>query len=92
MLSEQQAVREAIAQLVSSLEASVANARKEAALTADVLHRIEGATVKLNQAQYDADQYLEKVSGVLAEAHEQFASNIQNTLGQANTAFFEQLN
>lgn len=91
MLSEQQAAREAIAQLVSTLDASVANARKEAALTSDVLQRIEGATTKLVEAQHAADQYLEGITGVLGAAHDTFALNVQRTLGTASTEFMTHL-
>lgn len=90
-LADYKAAREAMLQLVPSLEAVVANARKEASLTADALQRIEQAAVKLAEAQQQADRYLEEASEVLAECHDEFATNLRKTLGDANTEFYKHL-
>jgi hypothetical protein len=91
VLNDYRATRDTVSQMISSLQATVEAARKEAAMTSDVLQRIEGATSKLAQAQHEADRYLERVSQVLAEAHQSFADNMTQTVSTANTQFHESL-
>jgi len=62
--SEYKSVREEVGRLVSELKATVESAKTEATLTSDVLARIEGATKRLIEAEHEAEQYLEQVSGV----------------------------
>ena len=90
-ISEYKSVRDEVGRLVSELRATVEAAKTEATLTADVLARIEGATKRLIEAEREAEQYLEQVSGVLAKAHGEFASNIVSTLRQANMEFHQHL-
>ena len=85
------ATRETTGQMISELRGLVESAKREAALTADVLARIEAATQKLVEAQKDADAYLEGVSRVLGESHQAFADNMRKTLGEANQQFYSQL-
>jgi glycerate kinase len=60
---------------------------KPGAGQADILTRIDGATAKLAQAQGQAETYLEKISEVLAEAHQEFSDNMRKTLTvQGNSA------
>ena len=60
-------------------------------MTSDILARIEGAAAKLAQAQIQAEEYLDKISEVLAEAHQEFGENMRKTLGEANREFYDQL-
>ena len=90
-LADHKATRDAIGLMVRELHTIVAAAKKEAALTADVLHRLDAAAGKLATAQNEADVYLDKISDVLAEAHGTFASNMQKTLSEANAKFHERL-
>ena len=90
-ISEYKSVREEVSRLVSELKATVEAAKTEATLTADVLARIEGATKRLIEAEHEAEQYLEQVSGVLTKAHGEFATNIVSTLRQANMEFHQHL-
>jgi hypothetical protein len=90
-LADHKATRDVIARMVTELQATVASAKREASLTADVLQRIEGATAKLAQAQTEADSYLDKVSEVLIEAHATFTKNLQSSLTQANADFYTEL-
>lgn len=85
------ASRETTALMISELRSLVESAKREAALTADVLERIESATQKLVQAQQEADHYLEGVSQVLGESHQAFADSMRKTLGEANQEFYNQL-
>lgn len=91
VVADYKATRETLAAMLTELLATVESAKKEATLTADVLSRIEGATTKLVQAQQEADQYLERVSEVLGQSHQEFADNMRKTLGEANRQFYEQL-
>ena len=90
-ISEYKSVREEVGRLVSELKATVESAKTEATLTSDVLARIEGATKRLIEAEHEAEQYLEHVSGVLTKAHGEFATNIVSTLRQANMEFHQHL-
>ena len=83
--------RETTAQMVGELRGLVESAKREAALTADVLARIDAATQKLVDAQKQADGYLEGVSRVLGESHQAFADNMRKTLSEANQDFYTQL-
>lgn len=91
VVADYKATREMLAEMLVELGAIVASARREASLTADVLSRIEGATGKFVQAQKQADMYLESVSKVLGEAHQEFADNMRKTVGEANRQFYDQL-
>jgi len=90
-LADYKATRDVIGRMVSELQATVASAKKEASLTADVLQRIESSTTKLARAQVEADAYLNKVSDVLIQAHAEFTKNLQSTLGKATTSFYTEL-
>ncbi len=90
-LADYKATRDVVGRMVTELQATVASAKKEASLTADVLQRIESSTTKLARAQVEADAYLNKVSDVLIQAHAEFTKNLQSTLGKATTSFYTEL-
>jgi hypothetical protein len=91
LLRDYQLQRNAIATLVTELRVTVEGARKEAALTGDVLSRIQGAAERLAAVQHQADQYLEGVSQVLGDAHNAFAIEVTKTLDKANSEFHKKL-
>jgi hypothetical protein len=91
LIKDYQAQRAVVETLVGELRATVESARKEASLTADVLGRIESSAQKLGVAQKQADEYLEGVSKVLADAHTSFATEVKRTLNTANTEFHAKL-
>lgn len=91
VMNDYRAARDAVSKLVETLEKTVETARREVAMTEDIVTRMEGAAIKLAQAQREADQYLEKVSAVLAEGHAEFAASMKKTLGEANTQFYDSL-
>ena len=91
LLKDYRIQRDAIGQLVTELRATVEVARKEAALTGDVLARIEGSATRLGTAQKQADEYLAGVSKVLGDAHTSFATEVKRTLDKANTEFHTKL-
>ena len=91
VLKDYRLQREAVSQLVAELRATVEAARREAALTGDILARIESSTTRLGAAQKQADEYLDGVSKVLGEAHTSFATEVKRTLDKANTEFHTKL-
>lgn len=91
LLKDYQAQRTVVEALVGELRATVESASKEASLTADILGRIESSAQKLGSAQKQADEYLEGVSKVLADAHTSFATEVKRTLNTANTDFHAKL-
>jgi DNA-directed RNA polymerase subunit F len=91
VVADYKVARETLASMFTQFESTVAAAKREAAITEDILSRIESATAKLTEAEREAEVYLERVSGVLGEAHQEFAENMRKTLGEANRQFYEQL-
>jgi hypothetical protein len=91
VVSDYRASRDVLQRMLTELRATVENAKTEASLTTDILARINGAATKLAEAQGQAEAYLDKVSEVLAEAHQQFGDNMRKTLGEANQQFYDQL-
>jgi MotA/TolQ/ExbB proton channel family len=91
IVSDYRASRDVLERMLTELRATVENAKTEASLTTNILARIDGAATKLAQAQGQADTYLERISEVLAEAHQEFSDNMRKTLGDANQQFYDQL-
>jgi ABC-type transporter Mla subunit MlaD len=83
--------RDAIGELMRSLQSAVDHATKERYMTDDVLGRIESATARLADAQRAADGYLARVSDVIGEAHGTFNQGIRKTLEEVNKDFHRQL-
>jgi hypothetical protein len=83
--------REAFSQMVTDLRQTVENARREAALTQDVMARFESAASGLSSAQKEAEEYLRGISEVLVKAHDAFAENVERTLRAGNGQFQAEL-
>lgn len=91
IVDDHRIVRQQLNEMIEALKSTVASARKEATLTADILTRIDSATQKLAAAQNQADRYLGQVTEVLEQTHQEFASSMRNTLNEANQQFFQHL-
>lgn len=91
IVDDHRRMRQELSEMIDALKNTVASARKEATLTADILTRIDSATQKLAAAQNQADRYLGQVTEVLEQAHQGFASSMRNTLSAANQQFFQHL-
>lgn len=91
IIQDYMAAQGVFATMVSDLKETVQNASRDAALTSQLIKQIEDATQKLAAAQQDASEYLEGVSTVLAEAHEAFATSVENTLRKGNSQFHKEL-
>ncbi len=91
VFADYQAARNAMVELVGSMQLIVEQARRDAAMSHDVISRIEAATEKLTAAQQQADGYLEKVSDVIAHSHESFSTGMSKAVGEANREFHQAL-
>jgi ABC-type transporter Mla subunit MlaD len=91
LVGDYQAARETFAQHVEALRGTVDIAKREVAMTSELVGRLEAAAAKLGAAQGQADEYLGKVSEVLAETHRSFGTEVARTLGNANTAFHQEM-
>lgn len=90
-LTEQYQATAAIGQMIADLRETVEHARREAALTTDLISRMESAAAILGKAGSDADSYLQGVSEVLTQAHAAFAENVERTLARGNGQFQQQV-
>lgn len=91
VFADYQSARNAMVELVGSMQLIVEQARRDAAMSHDVISRIEAATEKLIGAQKQADGYLEKVSEVIAHSHESFSTGMTKAVGEANREFHQAL-
>lgn len=87
LLKDYKSVRDSLGQMLSVLQSTVEAARREASITADVLHRLELSAGKLASAQQAADEYLQQINNVLATSHDSFAQQITRTLNVGNREF-----
>jgi hypothetical protein len=83
--------RSSITEMLSEIKNTVELAKKEAGLTADVLEKLERATTQLGQAELAAEAYLANVSKVLAESHESFTREMNNSVNSSNREFHNNL-
>ncbi|MBU6378491.1 MAG: anti-phage defense ZorAB system ZorA [Gammaproteobacteria bacterium] len=83
--------RDVFATMVGELKLTVENAKRDAAMTSELISRIQAATKELGAAQQQSEEYLKGVSAVLVGAHESFRDNIDKTLGEGNRRFQKEL-
>lgn len=86
-MREQARLQDSIARMVGDLRATVEVARRDAAMSGELVRRLEQSASLLGVAQVRADEYLQSVNQVLTEAHGAFATNIEQTLGRGNSQF-----
>lgn len=91
MMDEHKHTSAIFADIVSELRSTIENARHEASMTSEIVARIQKATEQLGMAQNRAQEYLHGLTEVLAQAHAEFAGNIELTLRKSNTQFHEEL-
>ncbi|MCU0755163.1 MAG: anti-phage defense ZorAB system protein ZorA [Xanthomonadales bacterium] len=83
--------RQATVTMTAELRAIVEAARREAGLTRQALDSIEASARHLSEARLRANDYLEGVSKVLTENHENFAQGLIKVLDRANQDFHQKL-
>jgi ABC-type transporter Mla subunit MlaD len=91
VVTDYQGARDAIGELVGSLQKIVEQARRETIMSDEVIARIESATGSLADAQREAGTYLARVSDVLGQAHGAFSQGVRQTLEDVNKDFHRQL-
>lgn len=91
VMQDHRAARETFARMLTDLRDTVTVSRRDAALTGDLVARLEAAAIHLGSAERQAESYLEGVSQVLGEAHAAFARNVEHTLQQGNVQFQREL-
>lgn len=79
--------RDTFALMVTELNQTVENAKREASMTSEIIGKIEAAATQLGAAQKESEEYLRGVSEVLVKAHDSFAENIERTMREGNRAF-----
>lgn len=85
------ATRDAVAKAVEQLQQLVQNLQDNNNTAANLLDNITEASKQLGTVQIQAENYLEAVNAVLAEAHRTFAEHLEQTLGKGNTEFLQRL-
>lgn len=90
-INDYKATRDSLAQMVTALQKTVESAKTEAALTENVLSRINRSAEALQAAEVKAQAYLEEVSEVLAKAHQEFGDQVITTLSKLNGEFHSHL-
>ena len=83
--------REILERLFAEFKTLVANARREASLSSDLVQRMEAAAQALASGEREAKTYLEGINRVLGEAHQQFAENVERTLRAGNSQFHKEM-
>jgi chromosome segregation ATPase len=91
VLSDYRDARDRFATLVAGLETTIETARRDAATTSDLVEQLRQAAQVMNEAQRSADEYMGKVTGVLAGAHESFAKQMAQTVGTVTTTAHQNL-
>lgn len=84
-------LQETLASGLEALRTTVAAARREAGLSADLIARLEAGANQLGIAQRQAEEYLAGINSVLGEAHAAFARNMERTLREGNAQFQSEL-
>ncbi|MEZ0219116.1 MAG: hypothetical protein ACAH22_02350 [Tardiphaga sp.] len=87
VISDYRAARETFAGVVDGLRGTVEMAKREVAMTTDIVARMEAAAQKLISAQTQADAYLASINEVLVGAHGSFNQQMLSALGTANAEF-----
>lgn len=83
--------RDTFAAMVAELRQTFESAKKDAAMTSELVGKIQAAARELAAAQQQSEDYLKGVTEVLVGAHESFRDNIDRTLGEGNRKFQSEL-
>ncbi len=83
--------RDAMIAQIHSLQLLAEQVRRDASMSGEVFEKIESATGKLVAAQKEADNYLSRISDVIAVAHQSFSEGMTRAVGEANREFHQAL-
>lgn len=81
------AARDAISQMVGSLETIVETAKQDAGVNRELVEQMQEAATTLRTAQSEAKQYLEVLNGVIQESFEDFGDAVKKSLDKARGNF-----
>ena len=82
---------QAMVQMVEALKTTVEVARQDATVSQSLVEQIRQAADHLKTANTEVNGVFEKVCEELANAHEAFAKNVENSLRRGNTAYQKEL-
>jgi uncharacterized phage infection (PIP) family protein YhgE len=91
VLADYGRTRDSFAAMIAELKSVTENARRDAAMTSEIITRIEAAAGKLGEAQRQSEEYLKGVNDVLAKTHESFSEHVGKTLREGNRQFQDEL-
>jgi hypothetical protein len=91
VVGDYRSARDAFGSIVDGLKETITNARRDVAMTSDMIRSMDAAVQKLIAAQGEADAYLGKVSDVIRESHGSFTTSMVETLRETNTEFHKHL-
>lgn len=91
MLGDYHQTSAAFALMVSDLKLTIANAKRDASMSAELVDKLQASAAQLSAAQRLTDDYLSGISEVLGKAHLSFAENIERTLRESNRQFQREL-
>jgi len=91
VLADHQSVRDGLRTMLTDLQATFANAKKDAAITGELVAGLKQATERLTQAQRASVSSLEEAATAITDAHGTFAKQVVNTLREGNRVFHEEL-
>ena len=80
-----------MSQMVAELKATVETAKSEVSVSQSLVNQIKQSAEHLLQAQSSVDGIFKEVCDELANAHEEFASNVVKGLKSSNTAYQKEL-
>jgi ABC-type transporter Mla subunit MlaD len=86
-----QQARETFAGIVETLKSTVDTAKRDVAMTSELVKRLDAAAQKLVAVQGQADEYLAKLNRVLEGAHSLFCDQMLATVRKTNGEFHASL-
>ncbi len=90
-LADYQASREAITRMVGELKVVVDAAKQDATVSQSLVNQITRSAEQLEKAHSSVEGLFEGVCNALADTHDNFARNVEDTLKKSNGAFQKEL-
>jgi len=90
-LEDYQKAGQTLGPMVEALKITVETAKKEASVSQGLVNQIQQSAEQLQQAQSAVDGIFQAVCNELANAHREFADNVERGLKTSNTAYQKEL-
>jgi hypothetical protein len=91
VLADYRDARDRFGSLVAGLEQTIDTAKRDAGMTSELVGRLQQAAAVMGDAQRSADEYMGKVTSVLAEAHSSFSKQMVSTVTATTSTAHAQL-